>query len=405
MRRRGIWNWLFVISSLSLLVMLFILIWREAFPEWVKYQREYYRRLAEVTGNPADARGPIKIQQIHLPEFHRVDRCITCHMGVSNPKMAGQPQPYAAHPDLGIPNFLKAHPFEEMGCTICHHGQGPATTVRDAHGPVRHWEEPLLPKELVVGTCAACHGDVRSLAGAERLAKAWALFEEKGCIGCHTLHGKGMLIGPELDETFHKGKDQFDFRYVHDAHTVVGWIKDHFRDPQRVVPGYPALGIPESAMPNYHLTEEEVELLTALVLSFAVEKGKTEFPIPARFKVPDKPKPKPVYASKVEYGKALFQQKGCVACHGPGGVGGTYNKNMDLGEEVPSLIDVAHGYSRAELREIIREGRFPGRADRDHPSPPLWMPSWKHELSEEEIEALVEYLYSLSSHQQESGSS
>jgi mono/diheme cytochrome c family protein len=385
-----------VISSFSLLGMLFVLVLREAFPPWRVYQVEYYRRLAEVTGDPSQARGPIKIRQIHLPEFHRVDRCITCHMGVDNPKMAGQPQPFAAHPDLGIPGFLKAHPFEEIGCTVCHHGQGPATTLAHAHGPVKHWEEPLLPKELVVGTCTACHGDVQSLPGAERLVRAWALFKEKGCIGCHTVHGEGMLVGPELDETFQKGPDQFDFRYVRGDQTVTNWVIDHFRDPQRVVPGYPALGIPESAMPNYHFTEEEITLLTALVLSFSSEKGREEFPIPARFKVPAKPRPKATYANAVEYGRALFQEFGCVGCHGPEGIGGVYNKNMDLGEEVPSLVYVAQGYSRQELKEIIRQGRFPGRADRHGPSPALWMPAWGEKLSDEQVEALVEYLLSLS---------
>ena len=348
MMRRGIWNWLFLVSSFGLLLMFLVLIAQEILPEWTRHQAGYYRRLAQVTGDASRATAPLKIRQIHLPEFNRVDRCVTCHVGVDNPKMAGQPQPFASHTDLGIPNFLAAHPFEEIGCTVCHHGQGMATTVAHAHGPVAHWEEPILRRDLVVGACTACHGEVKTLKGAERLGQARVLFKEKGCIGCHNLHGEGMLVGPELDETFQKGPDQFDFRYVQGEETVVHWVIDHFRDPQRVVPGYPALGVPESAMPNYHLTEEEVTLLTALVLSFSEEKGKEGFPVPARFKVAAEPEPTLAYASPVEFGRAVFHKLGCVGCHGPEGRGGIYNKNMDLGEEVPPLVHVAHGYTRDE---------------------------------------------------------
>jgi mono/diheme cytochrome c family protein len=131
------------------------------------------------------------------------------------------------------------------------------------------------------------------------------------------------------------------------------------------------------------------------VLSFASEKGQEGMPIPAQYKVRAEPGPEPLFASKVEQGAAVFRKYGCAACHGPQGRGGIFNKNMDQGEEVPSLLTVADGYSREELKEIIRDGRYPGRSDRHDLSPPLWMPPWKEKLSEEELDALVEYLTSL----------
>jgi len=394
--KRSVWNWLFLISSFGLGLLFLTQVWQETFPEWKTYQTEYYRRLAQVTGDRSKAWTPLKIQQIYLPEFHRTDRCITCHVGVDNPRMKDQPQPFKTHPDLGNPVFLAKHPFNEIGCTICHQGQGPATTKRHAHGPVPHWEEPLLSKDLIVGTCTTCHGNISDLKGAEPLVKAMALFKEKGCIGCHMLHSKGMLIGPELAETWRKGVDQFDFRYVHGEETVTRWVEDHFRNPQHVVPGYPALGIPESAMPNYELTDEEVKLLTALVLSFASEEGDEARPVPARFKVAAAPPgPAPVYGSKAEQGKAVFQKYGCAACHGVEGRGGIRNKNMEMAEEVPPLIYVADGFTREELKETIRKGRYPARSDPQGPAPPLWMPAWEQKISEEELDALVEYLLTL----------
>jgi len=394
--RRSVWNWLFLLSSFGLILMFLVTVTQDTLPEWIRYQAEYHRRLAQVTGDRSKAFTLPKVRQIYLPEMKRVDRCITCHMGVDNPKMADQPQPYRTHPDLGIPGFLVKHPFNEIGCTVCHHGQGPATTVEHAHGPVHHWEEPLLRKGLTVAACATCHQNTRELKGAERLVQARALFVEKGCIGCHNLHGKGMLVGPELAETFGKSVgDQFDFKYVKGPHTLINWVEEHFKDPQAVVPGYPKIGVPESAMPNYGLDDEEVELLTALTLSFYLEEESEHHPIPARYRVPGTPEPEPTYTSPVERGAAVFTKLGCVGCHGPQGRGGIRNMNMDLGEEVPALTYVSDGYSKEELKAIIRDGRYPARADRHGPSPPLWMPSWKEKLTEEELDALVEYLYSL----------
>ena len=393
--KRSIWNWLFLISSFSLALMGGLLLWHEVFPEWTGVQIEYNRRLAQVTGDRSKAWAMPKIRQIYLPEFKRTDRCITCHAGIDNSKMTGQPQPFASHPDLGIPGFLEKHSFSEIGCTVCHHGQGPALEKKHAHGLVPHWNQPLLEKDLTVGTCTTCHQNVSQLKGAERLQKAWALFKEKGCIGCHNLHGKGMVIGPELAETYTKSPDQFDFKYVRGEETVANWIMQHFRDPQAVVPGYPKLGIPETPMPQYGLTEEEIKLLTALTISFSMEEESEEQPIPARYHVPTGPaQPEPVYASKVEQGAAVFQKVGCIGCHGPQGRGGIRNPNMDLGE-VPPLIHVSDGYSKEEVKEIIREGRYPAKADRQGLAPALWMPSWKGKLTEEEIDAVTEYLFSL----------
>lgn len=394
--KRSIWNLLFLVSSFALSLMLGFAVIQELFPEWGGIQTEYYHRLAQVTGDRSKASAQVKVRQILLPEMKRVDRCIICHTGIDNPKMADQPQPFKSHPDLGIPNFLAKHPFNEMGCTVCHHGQGHATMKQAAHGFVAHWEEPLLPADLTISTCATCHGNALQLPGTERLAKAQALVQEKGCLGCHQLNGWGNQIGPELSETGNKGLDQLDFRHVKGPHTVSNWIHEHFKNPQAITPADPAVGIPESAMPNYDLTDEEARMLTALVLNYGSQVENENHPIPARLRVPAPPeKPQPVPASSIERGRLVFQKYGCTACHGVEGRGGIRNSNMDVGEEVPPLIYVAEGFTREELKETIREGKYPARASRERPSPPLWMPSWKQKLSEEELEALVDYLLSL----------
>ena len=94
---------------------------------------------------------PVQVRQILLPDLNRVDRCTTCHLAVEDPSYGGYPQPLAYHP------LHEQHPFERFGCTICHRGQGRATTVADAHGHVAHWDQPMLPLQYIQASCGQCH--------------------------------------------------------------------------------------------------------------------------------------------------------------------------------------------------------------------------------------------------------
>ena len=62
----------------------------------------------------------------------------------------------------------------------------------------------------------------------------------------------------------------------------------------------------------------------------------------------------------------------------------------------PSLTKASDGFSKEELAAKILVG-VPQSASEDPVAPPpmIYMPSWAVKLSNEEIEALVEYIYSL----------
>src|SRR5262252_5488787 len=68
----------------------------------------------------AAARLPIEIRQITVPALHTVDRCVTCHLGIDDPRMTDQPTPHRTHPK----GLLEIHRVEKFGCTVCHQGQG-----------------------------------------------------------------------------------------------------------------------------------------------------------------------------------------------------------------------------------------------------------------------------------------
>jgi len=97
---------------------------------------------------------------------------------------------------------------------------------------------------------------------------------------------------------------------------------------------------------------------------------------------------------RVKKGWEVFTVKGCVYCHGPNGEGGVDNNNAQ-GGKVPALNKVYEGYSEEELKERILQGvPESGKADLKGPVPPLYMPSWKGQLTDEELEAVAAYLMS-----------
>ena len=100
------------------------------------------------------------------------------------------------------------HPLTEFGSTVCHDGQGSATSFHNAqHGPNHpadykkwngdygffpnhYWEYPMPPRRLRESTCLKCHHQVLELginpdfgATAPKLYKGWQLVRKFGCFG------------------------------------------------------------------------------------------------------------------------------------------------------------------------------------------------------------------------------
>ena len=94
----------------------------------------------------------------------------------------GMPEPYATHPKLNLfVGSMSPHPMEKFGCTICHQGQGSATSFEFAsHTPDsplqaqewsheygwffnHHWIYPMYPQQFAEATCLKCHHEVVDL--------------------------------------------------------------------------------------------------------------------------------------------------------------------------------------------------------------------------------------------------
>lgn len=100
-------------------------------------------------------------------------------------------------------------------------------------------------------------------------------------------------------------------------------------------------------------------------------------------------------ADPIERGKRVFARYGCETCHGSGGRGGIKNRNAQ-GGEVPSLNNLAEGFTEAEVKKVIREGRSSVAEDVSGPSPNLHMNNWAVVIDEKELDDLVKFLFSLS---------
>lgn len=128
----------------------------------------------------------------------------------------GVPHPFSSHPRLDLyVGSLSPHKMEEMGCTICHEGQGSGTDFKWAsHTPNNpeqmsewkrdhgwfnnhHWITPQLPQRFNQSNCLKCHHDVVELEPTERfpdppapkLVEGYHLIRQYGCFGCHEING------------------------------------------------------------------------------------------------------------------------------------------------------------------------------------------------------------------------
>ena len=256
-------SWMCVGCGLIVLVLLGTAAVRDTRREWKKHQLEY--RALKLKGMTRDANPSFydrvvamqpELRQIVIDEWSTIDRCTTCHMAVEDPAFATAKQPLRTHPR---PELLKQHPVETFGCTICHGGQGLATTYYgSSHDPIADWPVTLVRRGLMQSRCGYCHKDYEAIK-ADRLVKGRALYRELHCAGCHQIDGQGGTVGPDLSGFADKDPSSFSMEYLRGNRTKQDWVIEHFQDPKRVSPG--------SLMRAYALSDEQVESLASYVLS------------------------------------------------------------------------------------------------------------------------------------------
>ncbi len=321
-----------------------------------------------------------EIKQIHVPGVDLVDRCQSCHTGILEPvpltkaAMGGEAA-FTSHPS---PELLKIHDPERFGCTPCHGGNGRATTgVEKGHGLYKHWLWPLYARANMEAGCQQCHNADMVIDHGEVLNAGKELFREKGCIGCHRYDGFDMeserlqtarlnirsleaqrkdrdreagLITKQADTASDNAEAnrlyakaealrqslslidaqteqlQLDSRSLMREIKKIGPNLKEIR--QKLNPEWVPVWIrrphefrPTTKMPQFRLTDEEVEGIAAYLWQTAVQQ-------PVQKQAPGDP----------TRGKESFETRGCLGCHSVGEgsqrLGGDFAANLTrLGEK------------------------------------------------------------------------
>lgn len=282
-------NIIFAFACGSLLLMTVAWAWKDFNRDWKHFQRTFYKMQLEFAKSEEEKKSilnqKVEIKQIVLDQTH-ADRCITCHLALEDTRFKDAPQPFKTHPGK------KHHPFEKFGCTICHQGQGLATTAEDAHGHVSFWEKPMLSREEVQSSCNHCHNQIY-LEGAPVISRGKELFISLGCHGCHKARGYDNLykVGPSLRRIANKV----------DRSWLVRWIKE------------PNKYQPNTQMPNFRLTEEEA----ISVAAFLIDQSEQNYHDPIKY-----------YKGDLNKGEKLFRTLGCLGCHKMKGQGNDFAPDL-----------------------------------------------------------------------------
>ena len=354
---------LFAISSVIFVVVLAISPVKDLRRQWKQYKRDYIR-FAQTRPDTkrllADFRPDI--DQIWIPEMGVVDRCTTCHQGITQPSLAGAsvPQPFRAHPPI-------PHRVQEWGCVVCHRGQGPATEVAEAHETTLAWEQPILPIRFIQGTCGSCHRD--DLPQTPQLNRGRQLIDELNCVGCHRLQGidRPVMLAPDLTSLGEKVSREWIYKWLKEPRTITD------ANGNVTVDGVETEEEPR--MPKFALTESELRALSAYL---SMQRARPIEPVTLDPRVVAAWSKRP---DLVNEGELRFRQMFCSTCHALAVTRAGETKLVG-GHIGPELTKVGTKVKREWLTAWLRD-------------PQAYLPHSKmarYEWSDEDLYKVTEYI-------------
>lgn len=310
----------FGVVSVALLIVLAIVPAKDYFTQWHAYQSGYVS-LIRYRGDAVSLRRRFQpgIRQTWLPELGVVDRCTTCHQGLKEASLADvNSQPFRKHPVI-------PHSLDAFGCVICHRGQGPATTVAEAHHSDRAGEDPILPARYIESGCGQCHEN--ALTGTPQLNLGRLMLARYGCVSCHSVK---LPDGTSMTAT----DNPPPLEHIADK-TTREWIYSWLKDPQ----AYAA----SATMPNYKLTDADASDISAFLMSSSTpHAGDSDTVIILLAKNADP-----------SAGTSLYGQSFCATCHAVQNAAG----NLVGGDVGPELTRIGNKVKPEWLQAWIENPR------------------------------------------------
>jgi len=325
-------RWALAMGSLVILAVHMLVFYDQFQNRWEDHQKAYFNQAKVQAKTDAERtalseRKP-KIEQTIVTSFGdtKVDRCMTCHIAVDDPRFAGYQQPLHTHPYseamgdiLRNGRWERRHKFSEFGCTSCHDGQGRGLKEFDAHGEDEFWPNPMLGyvkqanwkpdvsphvvgKEYMQANCAQCHTD-ESFAGTPLVKRGRELFFKQGCYGCHRIEGiSNGTLAPDLTEV---GKQR-----------KLDYLWGHTTNPRAYTP--------TSFMPQFKLSDEDKQAIVTFLKSrkgmnfaeTALDRYKMKTAAPVTLPGGATTQPKALAGpALVAYGQKILEERACLACH------------------------------------------------------------------------------------------
>ncbi|CAN5326529.1 hypothetical protein BH10ACI3_BH10ACI3_02750 [soil metagenome] len=332
-------KYLLLFSSLGVLILLVAAAVSENFfKEWQSIQK-----VSKTSEGPIDTR----LRQIVTPSLRSTDRCVSCHVG-----MAPGEQITSSLAVAGVHKPV-VHSPGEMGCTVCHGGQGLATEKDAAHGNVDFWPEPMLPAKYAYASCGTCHTPL-NVPNLPMLEAAKNTFEKLDCYSCHRVEGRGGTLrvggfggmeGPDLSAIGIKGYN-------------IDWYTGHSQNSQQAVDGPWKTSFREISDAD----RESLKIYLGTLMG----------------------------AWKLIEAKAQFNTLGCTGCHKVGSFGGDGGPDLSLeGQKDPGQLNYQNVHGDHTLSNwLVQHFRSPVSTVAGSQMPALG-------LSDEQIDLLTMYMLSL----------
>ena len=308
----------FGVVSCLFLISLAIAPAKNYFSEWRHYQHGYLKMIR----NRSDAvtlqrHFESGIQQIWLPDLGVVDRCTSCHVGLKEASLNDVSlQPFRPHPVI-------PHKLDQFGCTICHRGQGAATTVAEAHNSTLAWEQPILPAKYIESSCGGCHRG--TLPGTPQLNQGRYLLSRYGCVHCHMVKLPDGKIMKATD-------DPPSLSHIADK-TTGEWIYAWLKDPKAYAT--------TATMPNFRLSDDDARDMSAFLIANSTSVQGDTITLSA------KASPDPTA------GASLYGESFCASCHAVQNAAG----NVVGGDVGPELTRVGNKVKPEWLQAWLRNPR------------------------------------------------